>query len=36
MLVAASIFATATLLGWLGLICLPIGIALLIGSLDQG
>ncbi len=34
LLVAASVLATAALLGWLGLIGMPIGAALLIGSLE--
>lgn len=34
LLVAASILATAVLPGWLGLIGVPIGIALLVGSLE--
>jgi hypothetical protein len=34
LLVAASILSTAVLPGWLGLIGLPIGIALLIGTLE--
>jgi hypothetical protein len=34
LLVAASILSTAVLPGWLGVVGLPIGIALLIGSLE--
>ena len=34
LLVAASILSTAVLPGWLGLIGLPIGVALLVGSLE--
>jgi hypothetical protein len=34
LLVAASILSTAVLPGWLGLVSLPIGIALLIGTLE--
>ena len=34
LLVAASILSTAVLPGWLGLIGLPIGVALLIGTLE--
>jgi hypothetical protein len=34
LLVAASILSTAVLPGWLGVIGLPIGIALLIGTLE--
>jgi hypothetical protein len=34
LLVAASIFSTAVIPGWLGVIGLPIGVALLIGTLE--
>ncbi|HEX5015003.1 MAG TPA: DUF4386 family protein, partial [Candidatus Limnocylindrales bacterium] len=34
LLVAASILSTAVLPGWLGIIGLPIGVALLIGALE--
>ena len=34
LLVAASVISTAVLPGWLGLIGIPIGLALLIGTLE--
>ena len=34
LLVAASILSTAVLPGWLGIVCLPIGAALLVGALE--
>ena len=34
LLVAASILSTAVLPGWLGVVGLPIGVALLIGTLE--